>query len=98
MARIKIDFDNLQGQISSMASNIQQLEALNAKMRSLSEEISSTWEGNAAREFVDMMQSYMTQGANMHTLLETFRNYAGNVTSDFDAVDQECANAINNSF
>lgn len=98
MAHIKIDFDGLNQQASTIGSITQSYESLNGRMKSLTEQISSGWEGEASKSYVEMMQKYIDQSGKMVNILETFKNYAVSATNDFAEVDQACASLIRNAF
>ena len=98
MAHIKMDFDGLLQQSSTLGQLGQNYEGLNSRMRSLTEQISEGWEGEASRAYVEMMQKYIQQAGKMTGILQAFRGYANQATTDFQELDRTCAAAIRNSF
>lgn len=98
MAHIKINFDGLAQQASTMSNLTQSYEALNTRMNNLTQRISAQWQGEASRAYVEMMQKYCQQAGKMVGILQAFRSYASNASTDFSDVDNTCAGMIRNSF
>lgn len=98
MAHIKLDFDALMQQASTLGGLGQNYETLNQRMHTLTEQISSGWEGEASRAYVEMMQKYTKQAEKMTGIIGAFRGYASKATNDFETLDRECAASIRNSF
>lgn len=98
MSDIKIDYDGLSQASASLKNYAAAYDSLCARMKSMSDQISATWEGNASRAFVEMMQKYQKQGLLIKDIIATIEGYAQMTGSDFQAVDQECAARIRNSF
>lgn len=98
MSHIKIDFDGLAQQASSLNRYIQTYESLNARMKNLTQQISAGWQGEASRAFLEMMQKYSKEASKMIEVLSAFRGYATSTSMDFEEVDKSCAVMIRNSF
>ncbi len=98
MAHIKIDYDGLSQQAAALKNYQSTYENLCTRMRNMSDQISSTWEGSAATAFAQLMQQYQQQGAHISEIIGTIQGYADTTSNSFQSVDQECANLIRNSF
>lgn len=98
MAQIKIDFDALRSEASKMGSMLGTYEGLTKKLKSLSEQILSQWEGEASTSYGNKMEDYHRQALIMIDILQKFREYAETAANEFEQADNECANKIYNSF
>lgn len=98
MADIKIDYDGLTQAASSLKSIAQTYDGLCTRMKTMSSQISSTWEGSASKAFTEMMDKYYQQGSIIKSIISSIEGYATTTTSDFQQTDQECAAQIRNSF
>lgn len=98
MARIKIDYDGLAQQSAALKNYASTYESLCTRMKNMSEQVSSTWEGAAATSFSNLMQQYLQQGSAITEIIQTIQGYADTTSNSFQSVDQECANLIRNSF
>ncbi|MBQ1342092.1 MAG: WXG100 family type VII secretion target [Erysipelotrichaceae bacterium] len=98
MARIRINYDNLEQNTSSLKNSIESYEELNTRLNNLIEQIRSTWSGKAADSYVEMMRGYQRQARSMIDVLESFMKYANKADNDFAAIDAQCAQKIRNSF
>ena len=65
MAQIKIDFDALRSEASKMGSMLGTYEGLTKKLKSLSEQILSQWEGEASTSYGNKMEDYHRQALIM---------------------------------
>lgn len=98
MSRINIDYDGLSQQASALKNHMDAYESLCTRMRNMTEQVSSTWEGSAATAFTGLMQQYLQQGASITEIIGLMKGYADTTSSSFQNVDQECANLIRSSF
>lgn len=98
MARIKIDYDGLAQQSAALKNHAAAYESLCSRMKNMSDQISSTWEGGAADAFAQLMEQYRQQGKAITEIIQTIQGYADTTSNSFQSVDQECANLIRNSF
>lgn len=98
MAHIKIDYDGLMQQASVVGNISASYEDLNSRLKEMTKKINDGWQGEASREYGEMMQKYIVQATKMKGIIDEFRQYATKVTSDFQEVDRICAVSIRNSF
>lgn len=98
MAKIKIDYDGISQQESSLNSVLSEFESLNSRLKNLSTTISDNWEGEAATAYAEMMAKYYVQANKMANVFESFKKYMNDVMNRYSSVDKECSNLINNSF
>ena len=71
MAHIKIDYDGLAQQSSALKNYQSTYENLCTRMRNMSDQVASTWEGSAATAFSKLMQQYQQQGAHISEIIGT---------------------------
>ena len=95
MARIKFNFDGLNGDKREISARISDLKGMNDRLNRLIENIGTTWKGRAARRYLEKMRSYKTQSENMITVLTEFEKYIDKAESVFEQKDREWANKIN---
>ena len=98
MPDIRIDYDGLEQQASNIKGISDSYEGLNKQLEELKARIASGWEGKASNAYSEMMQNYTVKIAKMKGLLDKFAGTAREVNTNFQTVDQECANLIRNSF
>ena len=98
MALIRIDFDALQQQVSTLGNLGSSYEGAIQKLRTLTETIISDWEGDASRAYQEKLTQYAQQAQQLTTALDQFRGYAQSAVDGFEAADAECAGKINGSF
>lgn len=98
MAVIKIDPEILSAASKQIASQVSELNGFNTKLNNLIEEIHTKWKGNASNKYYNLMLSYKQKASHMENVLTAFKKYADTAVSKFEALDQECANKIRNSF
>lgn len=98
MSRIKIDYDGLAQQSAALKNYASTYESLCTRMKNMSDQISSTWEGEAANAYTEMMQKYLQQGAVIKEVIQLIQGYADTTSNQFQSTDQECAALIRNSF
>lgn len=98
MAHIRIDYDGLMQQVSSIASILGSYESLNSRLKDMKEKVDAGWEGEASRAFAEIMQKYIQQSQKMEEIIGEFKGYASKATASFQEVDQRCAALIRNSF
>ncbi len=98
MAHIKIDYDGLAQQASTINSISESYEALNTRLKTLEQKIASGWEGEASKAYAEMMQKYILQSTKMKGVIDEFKSYGILVSNDFQEVDKTCATWIQNSF
>lgn len=98
MARIRIDYDGLAQQSAALKNYTSTYENLCTRMKNMSDQISTGWEGEAANAFAQLMEQYRQQGSVITEIIQTIQGYADATSSSFQSVDQECANLIRNSF
>jgi WXG100 family type VII secretion target len=98
MAKIRIDYDGLAQQSSALKSYATTYESLCTRMKNMSEQIATTWDGAAADAFAQLMEQYRQQGTAITEIIQTIQGYADTTSSSFQTVDQESANLIRNSF
>ena len=98
MARIRIDYDGLAQQSASLKNHASTYENLCIRMKNMSDQISSSWEGEAAAAFAQLMEQYRQKGKVITEIIQTIQGYADSTSNSFQTVDQECANLIRNSF
>lgn len=98
MANIKIVYDGLEQQVSTLANLIQTYEGLNARALSLQERVASSWQGEAAKAYINKLTSYINEANKMTSVIEAFKGYANNSSVKFKELDQSCAIRIRNSF
>lgn len=98
MAHIKIDFDGLTQQASLLNNYAQSYESLNSRMNALTQQISSSWEGESSKAYLEMMQKYYQQSQKIVGIINAFRGYATGASNDFDDVDRRCAGLIRGAF
>lgn len=98
MALIKVNFDGLDQQVGAIANQIQSYEALNTRTTNMINQISATWQGEAATAYIEKLNSYLAEARKMVGVLEAFKGYANISSTEFRELDQNCANDIRNSF
>lgn len=98
MAHIRIDYDGLAQQVSSLNSQIEQYETLGSRVRTLTGQMQSSWEGNACNQYISMMQNYMNQSEKITGILREFKGYAERASAEFRQTDHTCAQAIRSTF
>lgn len=98
MSRIVIDIEGLAQNSNNIAKRTRELQDLNRQLETIIQSIESTWEGEASRAYVRMMQNYLKQGKQMEKVLQEFKNYADNASSRFSEKDRALANKIHNAF
>ncbi|MGN1141072.1 MAG: WXG100 family type VII secretion target [Oliverpabstia sp.] len=98
MAHIKIDYDGLAQQSAALKNYAATYESLCSRMKNMSDQISSTWEGAASDAFAQIMEQYRQQGKAITEIIQTIQGYADMTSNSFQSVDRECANLIRNSF
>ena len=98
MAIIKVNFDGLEQQAGNIANQIQSYEALNTRATNMINQISSSWQGEAATAYIEKINLYLTEARKMVGVLEAFKRYANSSSAEFRELDQACANDIRNSF
>ena len=98
MAHIKIDYDGLMQQASTLGNQISQYEALGSRVNGLIGQMQASWKGESCNAFTETMQDYMREASKMVGVLQAFKSYAEQATKDFSDVDQQCAVMIRNSF
>lgn len=98
MANIRIDYDGLAQQASVLKGYASTYESLCARMKNISDQVASGWEGQAANAFTENMTGYLRQGSVISEIIQTVQGYADDTSNSFQTVDQECASLIRNSF
>ncbi|KUH58396.1 hypothetical protein AUL39_05165 [Tractidigestivibacter scatoligenes] len=98
MSRITIDFEGLTDAVNRMNSAIESYSSLNSNLGSVVQGIGDSWGGQAANAYTEVMSQYMKQANQMVDVLDAFKQYAGSVESDFQNLDQQCAQMIRNAF
>lgn len=98
MSDIKINFAGIEEGVSSLNSKMSEYSSLLSNASGITKTITSEWEGNAAKSWESLMDGYLKKSTSLIDALRAYMEYAKSVASDFQALDQECANAINNSF
>ena len=98
MAAIKINYDGLSTQISSLTTIISSYETLTTRMTTLIQKINDGWEGEASQAYAEMMQKYLSQTQTMQEIISSFKDYADAAKTDFETVDEQCAAMIRNAF
>lgn len=98
MAKIKIDIDALVSNRSALESQIQELAGYNRTLGALIEEIKNNWEGGTSEDYYSMMRGYYNQAAKMMDVLQEFKKYADTTIHKFEALDNQSASRIRNSF
>ncbi len=98
MARITIDFDGLRQQANTMSTLTQNYETLNSRMNNLKNTIGAGWRGEASDAYMELMTKYHNQAFQLVGILDAFRKYATLAAEDFEALDNQCAAQIRNSF
>ena len=73
-------------------------DGLCTRMKTMTGQISSTWEGSASKAFTEMMDKYYQQGSIIKSVIDAIEGYATTTCAHFQEVDQECAAQIRNSF
>lgn len=98
MAHIRIDYDGLMQQVSSLNSQIEQYQTLGGRVNSLLAQMQSSWEGNACNSYISMMHGYMQKAEKMTAVLSAFKSYAEGAANDFTQTDRQCAEIIKSAF
>lgn len=98
MSKISIDFEGLSQAVNRMSGTIESYSSLNGNLSSVVQGISDSWGGQAATAYVNVMGQYIKQANQMVDVLNAFRQYAGSVESDFQNLDDQCAQMIRNAF
>lgn len=98
MARITINFDGLTQQATTLGALTQNYETLNARMKNMSDIISTSWKGEASTAYQTLMTKYYSQAVKLVEILNAFRGYATQATTDFESLDNSCATMIRNAF
>lgn len=98
MSRIRIDFDGLAQQSAALKNHAETYGSMCTRMKNMSEQAASSWEGEAAAAFTEIMQKYLQQGAAITEIIQTIQEYAAITSNSFQSIDQECAALIRNSF
>ena len=98
MPKIKIDLEGLSANSTVLQQQIDEMNALNGRLSSMTQEIASSWEGAASDAYVAMMAGYSERAAAMRGVMEAYKHYVDAAIIKFREVDQKCASAIRNSF
>lgn len=98
MAHIRIDYDGLAQQASTISSISESYEALNTRLKALEQKIDSGWEGEASKAYSEMMKKYILQSEKMKGIIDEFKSYGTMVSNDFQEVDKTCATWIRDAF
>lgn len=98
MAHIKIDYDGLSRQSAALKNHAATYETLCTRMKNMSEQVASSWEGDSAKEFSQLMNQYQQQGRAIMEIIQKIQGYADTTSNSFQSIDQECAHLIRNSF
>ena len=76
MADIKIDYDGLTQAASSLKNLATTYDGLCTRMKTMTGQISSTWEGSASKAFTEMMDKYYQQGSIIKSVIDAIEGYA----------------------
>ncbi len=98
MALIKIIYDGLDQQATTIGNLIDQYNSLNARATNMRNQIASTWQGQAANAYSEKLGAYISEANKMVDVLEAFKSYANNSSVRFRELDHNCGSAIRNSF
>ena len=98
MAKIKIDAAMLRSNSRSLASKIQELTELNRNLNTLLVQIGDSWEGDASRAYINMMQNYAKKASDMVTVLTEFKSYVDSDVNKFESADKSAASRLRGSF
>ncbi len=98
MSDIKINYSGIDEAVNSLVSKVSEYSGLLSNASGIKKTITSEWEGQAAKSWEHLMDGYLKKSYSLIDALRAFIDYAKSVSSGFQALDQECAKAINNSF
>jgi WXG100 family type VII secretion target len=98
MSKIRIDYSALAQQSSALKNCCSTYESLASRMNNMWQQITTNWEGSAAESYGQLMQQYAQQAKIIIEIIQTIQGYADKTSSSFQAIDQESANLIRNSF
>jgi len=94
MARIKVNTEGLQANISAISEKIAELQGFNANLDSLLNQIDASWEGAASVAYAARMRRYYSKTVEMIGVLEEFRKYMQEASSKFEQQDSAGAAGI----
>ena len=98
MAIIKVNAAALRSCEKNLEGKIQELTALNQRLNKLILGIQDSWEGEAAKRYVIMMQSYHKQAVQMIKVLQEFKKYVHQAIERFEKTDRRSASRLRNTF
>ena len=98
MAKIKVNVEGLQDNYKALDLRAADMQALIAKLTAILTRISSSWEGDASKAYIDMMTGYRRRAEDILKVIRSHRDYIGKAATGFSAVDARCADVIRNSF
>lgn len=98
MAKIVIDTDALKSNASSLDARIAELQSLNTRLKTLIEQIQTSWEGEASLIYIAKILSLAAKAEKMVDVLSEYKKYVERAISEFSEKDNESANKIRSSF
>ena len=98
MAKIKIDSAKLQQNEQAINKKIQELTELNHRLKALIIRIQDSWEGDASKAYVSMMQNYVRQAEKMIKVLQELKSYVNSAIHKFEQTDKSSASKLRGSF
>ena len=94
MARIKVNIEGLQANISAINQKIAELQGYNANLNNLLNQIDSSWEGAASEAYASKMRGYHSKAVEMISVLEEFKRYMQDAVTRFEQQDRDGASDI----
>ena len=98
MAKIKVDESMLRKNSQEIAAKIQELGELNERLKTLIIRIQDSWDGNASTAYINMMNNYAGQAAEMVSVLKEFKSYVDTAVTKFESMDKSAASRLRGSF
>lgn len=91
---IKIKVDELKKNAVAINAKINELNDLNKRLNDLIERINSSWLGNAAELYVNLMRGHLERIKKMINVLTEYKKYVDNCVNEFSELDQNSANSL----
>lgn len=81
-------------QITNLRTKNQSLKQQISKMKESKEELNSTWEGTAKKNFSSAVESDATQMTNFHSLIEQYCSALESIINKYETTEANNANTV----
>ena len=98
MAKIKIDIDALQSNMTALETRITELQNLNTRLENLITRIQSSWEGQSSEMYIAKISAQAAKAKKMVAVLQEYKKYVESTIKKFSAADGSNATRIKGSF